>query len=65
MGKNGIAIMNGLIEKVIVPGGLLLAYLGSLQWQIRNKVSKDRFGDLIARLDRIENKIDEHNNKEA
>ena len=57
--------MNGLIEKVIVPGGLLLAYLGSLQWQIRNKVSKDRFGDLIARLDRIETKIDEHNNKEA
>lgn len=57
--------MNGLIEKVIVPGSLLLAYLGSLQWQIRNKVSKDRFGDLIARLDRIETKIDEHNNKEA
>ena len=57
--------MNGLIEKVIVPGSLLLAYLGSLQWQIRNKVSKDRFGDLIARLDRIETKIDEHNNKEV
>ena len=55
--------MNGIIEKVA--GILLVAYVGTTEWRMRNKVGKDRFGDLIARLDRIESKIDKRNEKET
>ena len=56
--------MNGIIEKVIAPGAILLAWVGSMEWRLRNKVSGDRFDDFIHRLDRIENKIDKLNGKE-
>jgi len=56
--------MNGIIEKVIAPGAILLAWVGSMEWRLRSKIGKDRFSDLISRLDRIENKIDKRNGKE-
>lgn len=56
--------MNGIIEKVIAPGVILLAWVSSFEFRLRGKVGKDRFGDVIHRLDRIENlliKIDKDN----
>ena len=57
--------MNGIIEKVIAPGAILLAWVGSMEWRLRGKVSSDRFDDFIHRLDRIETKIDQINGKET
>ena len=56
--------MNGIIEKVIAPGAILLAWVGSMEWRLRSKVNNDRFDDFIHLLDRIENKIDQLNGKE-
>lgn len=56
--------MNGIIEKVAAPGVILLAWISSFEWRLRNKVGKDRFNDVIHRLDRIENlliKIEKNN----
>ena len=56
--------MNGIIEKVVVPGAIFLAWVASFEWRLRSKVGKDRFDDMIARLDRIEKKVDNRNEKE-
>ena len=47
--------MNGL-ELVI--GAVITLWFGSIEWRLKNSVNKDRFDDLIDRIDRIEEKID-------
>ena len=58
--------MNGTWERLAAPVFVFVTGLwaGSFEWRLRNKVDKDRFGDLIERLDRIEDKIDRRNGKE-
>ena len=55
-------------QEIIIPSAIVLGYLGSLQWQIRGKVGKDRFEDLKGyikeRFDLLDKKIDKINNKE-
>ncbi len=45
-------------ETGIVAGSIIILWLGSVEWRLRNSISKDRFGDLLNRIDRIEEKID-------
>lgn len=45
-------------ETGVIAGAIIVLWLGSVEWRLRNSISKDRFSDLIARIDRIEEKID-------
>lgn len=48
--------MNGL-EKLLAPIILPLAWMGSLEWRLRSKISKDRFEDLKTQTDRVESHL--------
>ena len=50
--------MNGLELVVGALVTLWFGWIGSIEWRLKNSVNKDRFGDLIDRIDRIEGKID-------
>ena len=45
-------------ETGIVAGSIIILWFGSVEWRLRNSIPKDRFNDLISRIDRIEEKID-------
>ena len=45
-------------ETGVIAGAVIVLWLGSVEWRLRNSISKDRFNDLIARINRIEEKID-------
>lgn len=47
--------MNGL---ELIVGAIVTLWLGSIELRLRNSITKDRFNDLIDRIDRIEEKID-------
>lgn len=42
----------------IIIGSVITLWFGSIEWRMRNFVNKDRFSDLIARIDKIDEKID-------
>ena len=49
--------MNGIIEKVVAPGVVLLAWVGSFEWRLRNKVGRNEFNHVVAQNNRLESHI--------
>jgi len=52
--------MTPFIEKVAAPGAIILGWLGSFEWRLRNKVDKGHFNDAITQLRQQNNRLESH-----
>lgn len=49
--------MNGLFEKIVAPGVIFLAWVGSFEVRLRGKVSRNEFDHVVAQGNRLESHI--------
>lgn len=42
--------MNDILTKIIAPGAIFLAWMGSFEWRLKGKIDKSHFSDAIGEL---------------